>query len=98
MNRGKFKGEFINELMFFSGVAQRDIKKEFTMEQVEDELVKFASSFYGARIGFDEYAIKKGYFIATYAYQIINGNINERELNGLCDEIEEEEKISGLNH
>ena len=92
MNRGKFKGDFINELMFFSGIANRDLKKCFTIEQVEDELVKFASSFYGARLDFDEYAVKKCYFVATYAYQIIKGKIEEKEINELCNEIEEESK------
>lgn len=98
MNRGKFKGEFINELMFFSGVANRDLKQCFTIEQVEDELIRFTSSFYGARMDFDEYAIKKCYFIATFAYQIIKGNIDVSEIDKLCDEIEEEERISGINH
>ena len=96
MNRGKFKGDFINELMFFSGVANRDLKKGFTIQQVEDELIKFTSSFYGARLDFDEYAIKKCYFIATYAYQIIKGRLDQREIDELCDEIEEEEKVRGV--
>ena len=95
MNRGKFKGEFINELMFFGEVAKRDLKNGFTIEQVEDELIRFASSFYGARLDFDPYVTKKCYFVATYAFQIIKGNIEEKEINALCDEIEEERKISG---
>ena len=79
--------------MFFNKTANRDLKKGFTIQQVEDELVKFSSSFYGARIDFDENAIKKCYFIATYDYQIIKGNIEDIMLNELCDEIEEENRI-----
>lgn len=88
MNREKFKKEFLEELKLFCLVAQRDLKKGFTIEQVEDELIKAASSFYGARIDFDDYATKKCYFIATYAYQIIKGNFDEEYINELCDEIE----------
>ncbi len=96
MNREKFKENFAKELEFFSLIANRDLKKGFTIEQVEDELIKFSSSFYGARIDFDEYAVRKCYFIATYAYQIIKGNIDNTLFNELCDEIEEENRIRGL--
>lgn len=98
MNREKFKKEFISELLFFNAVANRDLKRGFTIEQVEDELIRFSSSFYGARLDFDEYATKKCYFIATFTYQIIKGNIDEVELNELCNEIDEENRISGINH
>jgi len=90
MNRGKFKGDFINELMFFGTVANRDLKNGHTIEQVEDEFIKFCSSFYGARLDFDEYAVKKSYFIATYASELINGHIDEENIEALCDDIEEE--------
>ena len=96
MERVKFKREFVEELAFFNKMANRDLKKGFTITQVEDELVKFSSSFYGARIDFDEYAIKKCYFIATYAYQIIKGNIDDILLNELCDEIEEENRVRAM--
>ena len=96
MDRVKFRKEFIKELAFFSEIANIDLKKGFAIEQVEDELVKFSSSFYGARLDFDEYAIKKCYFIATYAYQIIKGNLEDNYLKELCDEIEEENRIRGL--
>ena len=98
MNKEKFKKEFVSELLFFNDVAKRDLKRGFTLEQVEDELVKCASSFYGARIDFDEYAVKKCYFIATFVYQIINGTIDEIEIDELCNEIDEEKRISGVNH
>jgi len=100
MNKEKFKKDFINELIFFHTVANIDLENNFTIEQVEDELVKFTSSFYGARLDFDEYAVKKCYFIATFAYQIIKGNIDQvkEEINELCNEIEEEKRISGINH
>ena len=93
MNRDKFQKEFISELLFFNGIANRDLKSGFTIEQVEDELVKYASSFYGARLDFDEYAVKKCYFIATFAYQIIKGNIDQVELDELCNEIDEEKRV-----
>ena len=96
MNREKFKKEFLKELEFFNIISKRDLQKGFTIEQVEDELIKFSSSFYGARLDFDDYAVKKCYFIATYAYQIIKGNIDNILLNELCDEIVEEEKIRGI--
>lgn len=95
MESQKFRKEFIKELAFFSDIANRDLEKKFTMTQVEDELIKFASSFYGARLDFDEYAAKKCYFIATYAYQIIKGKLEDEYLNEICDEIEEENKIRG---
>lgn len=95
MNRDKLKKEFLKELVFFNEVSKRDLAKGFTIEQVEDELIKFSSSFYGARLDFDDYAVKKCYFIATYAYQIIKGNVDNVLLNELCDEIEEEERIRG---
>ncbi len=93
MDRNKFKNEFKKELVFFSMISNVDLEKGFTVQQVEDELVKFSSSFYGARLDFDVFAVKKAYFIATYAYQIIKGNIDEDEINYLCDEIEEEVKL-----
>ncbi len=96
MDRKNFKKEFISELAFFNNIANRDMKKGFTIQQVEDELIKYSSSFYGARLDFDEYAVKKCYFIATYAYQIIKGNLADDYLNELCNEIEEENKIRGL--
>ena len=90
MNRDKFKKEFKRELTFFSMIANIDLEKGFTIQQAEDELVKYTSSFYGARLDFDVFAVKKAYFIATYAYQIIKGSIDEAEIDYLCDEIEEE--------
>ena len=95
MNRDKFKKEFLKELAFFNMISARDLQKKFTIEQVEDELIKFTSSFYGARLDFDDYAVRKCYFIATYAYQIIKGNIDNTLLNELCDDIEEEKRIRG---
>lgn len=92
MDRQKFIKEFVKELVFFIETANADLKKGFTIEQVEDELIKFTSSFYGARLDFDEYAVKKCYFIATYAYQIIKGKLEDEYLIELCDEIEEENK------
>ena len=92
MDIQEFRKEFVQELAFFSEISNRDLKKGFTIEQVEDELVKFASSFYGARLDFDDYAIKKCYFIATYAYQIIKGRFKDEYLQEICDEIEEERK------
>ena len=96
MDRQRFIREFIKELAFFSDIANRDLKKGFTVQEVEEELVKYSSSFYGARIDFDEYAVKKCYFVATYAFQIIKYNIDNTLFNELCDEIEEENRIRGL--
>ena len=92
MNRGLFKGEFISELIFFSTVANRDKKVVKDLEKVEEELIKFTSSFYGARIDFDEYASKKCYFVATNASKILAGKLDQKEIDTLCDEIEREEK------
>ena len=96
MNREKFKKEFQRELVFFSMISNLDLENGFTIGQVEDELVKYAYSFYGARLDFDAFATKKAYFVATYAYQIIKGNIDEKEIEYLCDEIEEEFKIRAI--
>ncbi len=93
MNREKFKKEFLEELKLFCLVAQRDLKKGFTIEQAEDGLIKATSLFYGARIDFDDYAEEKCRFIATYIFQIIKGNFNEEYLNELCDEIERKKKM-----
>ena len=95
MDKVKFRREFLKELVFFNDIANRDLQRGFTIEQVEDELIRFSSSFYGARLDFDEYATKKCYFIATYAYQIIKGNIEGDMLKELCDDIEEENRIIG---
>ena len=93
MNREKFKKEFNRELLFFSMITSRDLEKGFTVTQVEDELIKFASSFYGARVDFDIFALRKAYFVSTYAYQIIKYNIEDIMLNELCDDIEEEHRV-----
>lgn len=95
MDKEKFKKEFKRELVFFSMIAARDLEKGFTITQVEDEFVKFASSFYGARVDFDPFAVKKCYFIATYAYQIIKGDIEENHFDELIEEIMKEVKIGG---
>ena len=96
MNKDNFIKEFKRELMFFNMVANKDLELGFTIEQVEDELVKFTSSFYGARLDFDKYATKKCYFIATYAYQIIKGNILDEYLEELWNDILEEKRVMGL--
>ena len=93
MNKDKFKVEFSRELLFFSMIANRDLEKGFTITQVYDEFIKFASSFYGARIDFDIFALKKAYFVSAYAYKIITGKIENNLINELCDEIEEENKV-----
>ena len=96
MDRGEFKKRFIKELTFFNVISSFDIKDGYTIEQVEDNLVKFSSSFYGSRTSVDNYAVNKAYFVATFAYQIIKGNFDEVEINALCDEIEEENRVKEL--
>ncbi len=96
MDRVEFKKRFLKELSFFNVIANFDLKEGYTINQVEDILVKFTSSFYGSRLKIDKYAINKAYFVATYAYQIIKGNFDEIEINYLCDEIEEGERIKSL--
>ena len=104
MSRGKFKGEFVNELMFFSMVVNRDLKvltKENAgvkdakdiMEVVEEDLIKTSSSFYGSRLEYDKYGVKKSRFIARYAEEIVKGKINEKDIDELYDEIEDEEEL-----
>lgn len=93
MNKEKFKKEFKLELDFFNMIANRDLVKGFTITQVEDCLIKYSSSFYGARLDFDMFSSKKAYFIAKYAYQIIKDELEDKLLNELCDEIEEENKV-----
>ena len=91
MDREKFKREFITELAFFSDIARRDIKKQFTMNQVEKGIVVTAQSFYGSRLDFDVFAPKKARFIAEHVYQIINNELDlSLLLEKLCNEIEEE--------
>ena len=96
MDRIEFKKRFIKELTFFNVIANIDLKDGFTIEQVEDNLIRFSSSFYGSRMSVDKYAVNKAYYVATYTYQIIKGNFDEVEINALCDEIEEENKIREL--
>ena len=93
MNKDKFKKEFNRELVFFGMIASRDLENGFTVNQVEDELIKYSSSFYGARIDYDVFALKKAYFISKYAYQIIKGDFDSKLLDELCNEIEEENRI-----
>ncbi len=93
MNKEKFKKDFSRELVFFGMIASRDLETGFTINQVENELIKYSSSFYGARIDFDVFALKKAYFISKYAYQIIKGDLEIKLFDELCDEIEEENKI-----
>jgi len=96
MDRVEFKKRFLKELTFFNVIASFDLKDGYTITQVEDILIKFSSSFYGSRLKIDKYAINKAYFVATYAYQIIKGNFDEIEINNLCEEIEEGEKIKTI--
>ena len=98
MNREKFKKDFLTELAFFNFIAINDLDHNFTIEQVEDELVKFSSSFYGARLEFDEYAVKKCYFVAMYPYEIIKGKRLNEYLDKLCDDIIEEKRIRELRN
>ena len=93
MNREKFKNELYEELVFFRSIAQRDLKKGFTINQVGDAFGNFAYSFYGSRLDFDAFASKKAYFVAKNIFSIINGNLDEKLVDKLCDEIEEEHKI-----
>ena len=103
MSRGKFKGEFINELMFFSTIVNRDLRmlskknngvktEKEIMEAIEEDLILTSSSFYGARLDYDKYGSKKSWFIARYAEELIKGKINEKTIDILYDEIEEEEE------
>ncbi len=87
MNKEMIKKSFLEELKFFSLIAKRDLEKGFTIEQVEDELIKMTSSFYGSRLDYDEFAMQKGYFIATYAYQIIKGNFDDEYLEEFYEDI-----------
>ncbi len=96
MKKDVFKREFLTELAFFNMVSSKDLKEGFTDAQVEDELVKYTTSFYGARLDFDKYAVKKCYFIRTFAYQIIKGNRLDEYLDELWQDILEDERIKGL--
>lgn len=94
MDRERFKEEFLRELLFFSIIASRDIEKGFTINQVQDSLIKYSSSFYGARLDFDMFASKKACFISENAYYIIQGKLKDDDgLDQLCELIEEEHKV-----
>ena len=96
MNKEKFKKEFVNELLFFSSIANRDKKRGYSDEQVEDGLIRYTATFYGVRQNYDAYAIKKSYFIATYVKEIIKGKSILNEIDRLYKEIEEEENKIGV--
>ena len=96
MDRQKFRKEFIKELAFFAAIAERDLQNGHSLNEVEDEMIRFTSSFYGARLDYDEYAAKKCYFIATYPRRVINGGLEDILLKELCDEIEEEKRVRGI--
>lgn len=98
MDRVEFKKRFIKELKFFNVITSFDLKDGFTITQTEDNLIRFSSSFYGSRMRIDKYAVNKAYFVVTFAYQIIKGNLDIDEINELCNEIEQEEKISESKH
>ena len=93
MDRVKFRREFIEELAFFSKIANRLVKEGYPKEQVDERLILFSTSFYGSLIGFDKYATKKSSFIATYPRLVYSGELEDILLEELCDRIEEEERI-----
>lgn len=97
MNKKEFKKEFLLELAFFSAISTIDGKKGFTIKQIEDALIKYASAFYGARIDFDFYAKVKCYFVATYAYQIVIGNELDQYVDEFWTEIEDKKKLEVYN-
>ena len=74
------KDAFKNELLFFYKTILNDLNNGFSLEKVEDGLVKLTASFYGARLPFDKYATDKCYFIATNALKIINGENIDSEI------------------
>ena len=93
MDRERFKEDFLRELLFFSIIASRDIEKGFTINQVQDSLIKYSSSFYSARLDFDMFASNKACFISENAYYIIQGKLKDDGLDKLCELIEEEHKV-----
>ncbi len=92
MDKENIKKNFLDELNFFHLIALRDLNKGFTLEQVEDELARFTTSFYGARLDFDDYATIKCSFILTYLYQIIKGNISDEYLEEFYSDVENKMK------
>ena len=93
MNRDNFKKEFYEELEFFRNIAFSDLKKGFTVNQVGVDFGVFTYRFYEARSDFDIFALKKYNFVSKYVYYIIKGDLEEKLINELCDEIEERNKI-----
>ena len=91
MNKEIMKKEFMEELKLFNVLAQRDLQK-FTVDQVEDELIRLAESFYGARIDFDENALLKCSFVKTYFHEIISGNIIQEYLDEYLEDIDNSKK------
>ncbi len=98
MNKEKFKKEFVDELLFFSSIVNRDAKRGYSYDQIEDGLIRYTASFYGARQNFDAYATKKCYFIATNASSIIEGKGLLNQIDKLYKEIEEENNFSVGKH
>ena len=92
MNKDNIKKEFMEELKLFHLLSQRDLKKGFTIEQVENELNICSESFYGSRLDFDEFALQKCNFIKTYLYQIVKGNFEDEYLDEFYNEIKDKDR------
>ena len=100
MSKEDLKKEFYEELEFFLKIVRRDLKNGLSADVIEDGFIRTTASFYGTRLNTDKYATKKCVFLATYASSIIAGNVYEvyTAIDNLFNEIENENKISGVNH
>ena len=93
MNDEIQKKEFMEELNLFAKLAQRDLKKGFTIDQVCDELDRCSEAFYGSRLDFDPYALNKCSFVKTYLNQLVKGSIEEEYLEEYLNDINNSRKI-----
>ena len=95
MDREEFLDEFSAEAEMLHDIAVKDLEKGIPRDVVEDVFVKYVSAFYAARTSIDPLAEKKGIFVATYASKIIDEEDLSTEVFELCDELENDKKISG---
>ncbi len=93
MDRVAFKKEFKDDLEIAKKLADRYLSQGYTVDQVIDILVRWAPAHFGSLSFVEEHAVEKVCYIATFARQIIKGNFDEEEIDALCDEIEEKDRI-----
>ena len=81
-----------NELKMFYNLAKTDLLNGFSKGDIIDGLTNLAEAYYGTRMEFDPYAIKKCYFIISHMIDIVHGDKLDSEFDELKEEINNMQK------